>query len=335
MDLVLLLGAHRTGSTALERVLARNEDALGEAGLTFWPQAELRQEDGFNDVFALSRRTARDREGSAAQEARATLEDLGGRLAERWQAAAGQGRRGLLLSEENMLGHMAANLRRAEFYAQAAARLRAYAALLPVPPRRIGLGIRSYADYWISAYRYSLPRHDLPEFAELRGALAAQPRSWCDLVTDIGAAFPGVELLVWPQEALATALPGIAAQLIGYPSEAPALTAPARRINASPQAGDAALIHALRREKPGLTGADLEVALAQLRADAAPGDAGADPEDFTPAQRRGLARRYAQDLEMLAHGHAGARLIARPENETSAEDAGTEQQGPADEREAG
>lgn len=316
MDLILLLGAHRTGSTALERVLARNEGALGAVGLGFWPQEDLRQEDGFNEVFALARRPARDRA------ARAALEGLGARLASRWQAQAGRGTRGLLLSEENMLGHMAANLRRGVFYPQAAARLRAYAALLPAPPRRIGLGIRSYADCWVSAYRYCLPRHDLPEFADLRDALALQPRGWCDLVTDIASVFPGTELLVWPQEALGAALPAIAARLIGYPADAAALDVPARRVNAAPQAGDAALIHALRRDRPGLKGPDLELALAPLRG-SAPADADpAEAQDFTPAQRRALDRRYALDLDELADGHAGACLIARPAPRAQGEDTG-------------
>lgn len=321
MDLVLLLGAHRTGSTALERVLARNAEALGTAGLTFWPQAELRRDRAFNEAFALTRRAVRN------PAARAALEGLSGQLGARWQAAA-QAMRGVLLSEENMLGHMAANLRHGDFYPSVAARLRAYAALLPAPPRRIGLGIRSYAEYWVSAYRYSLPRHDLAEFSVLRGALAAQRRGWCDLVTDIAAVFPEAELLVWPQEALGAELPAIAARLIGYPPEAPALAAPTRRINAAPHAGDAALIHALRRDRPGLKGADLAAALAPLRTADAPATRQPD-QDFTDEQYRGFARRYAEDLDALAEGHAGARLIARPGDEAPPDGSGGEQKGPA------
>ncbi|GHD99457.1 hypothetical protein U879_08190 [Defluviimonas sp. 20V17] len=317
MDLVLLLGAHRTGSTALERVLARNEGALGEAGLTFWPQAELRRDPAFNDAFALTRRAARKPAASKA------LEGLRARLAAQWQGAAEQGMRGVLLSEENMLGHMAANLRRGAFYPRAAARLRAYAALLPAAPRRIGLGIRSYADYWISAYRYSLPRHDLAEFSLLRSALTAQKRGWCDLVTDIATVFPEAELLVWPQEALGTALPAVAARLTGYPTEAPALTVPARRINAAPQAGDAALIHDLRRDTPGLKGAELEAALASLRA-ARTQATDTQDQEFTALQRRGFAHRYAEDLAEMADGHAGAQLIASPPPAAPGDDAGSE-----------
>lgn len=345
MDLVLLLGAHRTGSTAFERVLARNAGALGRAGLTYWPQDDLRQEPGFNGVFGLTRRRARD------EKARAALDGLRARLAVRWQAAGAQaadgpgttgrgttGRgaarrspRAVLLPEENMLGHMVANLRRAAFYPQARARLRAYARVLPAPPRRIGLGIRSYADHWVSAYRYSLPRHDLPPFASIRAALAAQPRGWRDLATDIAAVFPQAELLVWPQEALGPDLPDIAARLIGYPPEAGPLRPPARRINAGPRVGDAALIHALRRDRPGLRGPELEAALAPLRE----GPGVTKGTDFTPAQRRGLAQRYAQDLAELAEGHAGARLIARPQGTIAVEGTGGDARQPAHEREAG
>ena len=300
MEPVLHLGAHRTGSTALERLLRRNAGLLADAGLVLWPQSRLRKQMGYGGVAGLTR------QGASDAAARAELAATTQAFAAAWAAERAAGTRRLLLSEENMLGTMNASLTRRSFYGQAAGRLRAYAAFLPEAPCRIGIGLRSYASYWRSCYLYSLPRHPLPAFDDLAADLAATARGWRALVADIAAAFPQAELLVWTQEDLQTGLAEIACRLTGLAAGPGAFKPLGRRINAAPQAGDVALIHALRRQTPGLAGRALKEALAPLRDPDAP-----EPRFFTPEQEARMAARYAEDLAAFDAGYAGARRIGR------------------------
>ncbi|MHC0053871.1 hypothetical protein [Actibacterium sp. D379-3] len=292
MDLILHLGAHRTGSTAFEESLSANAAVLRDEGLVIWPPKVLRRMPGFSRINA-------PQDQAEVTAAAAALSD--GFAAAR---QAGVGR--LLLSEENMIGTMARNLRAQALYGDARARLAAYAAILPQAPRRVALGIRSYTDYWRSAYLYVLRRRALPAFDGLAGPLAQARQGWLDLVAAVGAVFPGAEIVIWPQEALEGRVLETACQVIDRDAGAGGLTPPTGRVNAAPSAADVPLIFRLRTAEPDLANAALDARLADLRgaADDAP-----VPSFFSADQTRALAGRYDTDIAALAQGHCGARLL--------------------------
>ncbi len=284
MDLILHLGAHRTGSTALEQALSANAERLARKGVAILKPGRLRRLPDFGRVPALA--------AEAGDQARARL--VAAQSAFR-AAAEATGAGCLLLSEENMIGSIEPNLREASLYPQAAARLAAYAAFFDAPARRIGLGLRSDAAHAISGYGYVLRRRPMPPLETMTDDLSclgtSGRRGWRDVVDDIAAVFPEAEILVWPCEiARGGATPAIAAALAGH--HGMQLRVGPGRVNAGPRADAIPQIHALREEAPDLTDAALDARLAAL-----PPPKPYRP--FTPDQLARLEARYARDLAEL------------------------------------
>jgi hypothetical protein len=277
MELILHLGAHRTGSTAFERMLEGADLAGQRAAL--WGNARVRGIPGFE-------------QGTGADS-----------FAAQWQAQAAQGTARLVICDENILGTMLGNLMAAALYPDLPAQLARYARLFPTPPRRIGLGIREPASYWTSCWSFVARRRWVPGVAETASRIAAHPRGWADVVADLRAAFPRAEILVWPHEGLDKRLPATAARLLDLPEAL--FTAPATRINAAHAPGYLPAILRLRAADAQMTEAAMRAALERETP-----EPGYSP--FTPDQRAALAARHARDLTLLRQGHAGATLLEEP-----------------------
>lgn len=278
------LGAHRTGSTAFQRILAKNADMLAAEGIVAWGPDELRAMAHFylpeTATFA-----------PGAPEAFAA--DLAGVEARR-----------LVLSEENMIGSMRLNLLTGSFYDDLTLRLDAYQALTGQAPRRIGLGIRDYAAYWASAYSYLLPRHDLPLFDELKRPLLRQRRGWLDVLADLRAQFPEAEIMVWPLETIETRMRAMVACFLGVDRQA--IEPIKRRVNVSRGPEVVAQVHALRAAYPGIA----PDALHEKLQSAPPPDSA--PPLFADADILALTMRYADEIATLDAGFEGVRLIQKP-----------------------
>lgn len=277
MDLILHLGAHRTGSTAFESMLVARQTALAGQGVAVWPNARVRRIAGFQEVAS---------DGPSPDAAAA--------LATAW---AGEGADRLILCEENILGTMLGNLMAGALYPDLARQLANYRAILPVQPRRIGLGIRGHAGYWTSCLSFVARRRWVPALADLAPQVAADPRGWVEVVSDLRAAFPAAEILVWTHGA---DLPGVAQRLLDLP--AGLLAAPPVDVNAAHEAGYLPAILRLRAEAHDMTEAGMRAAL-----DRVVPEPGFSP--FTLAQRDALDSRYARDLTLLRQGHADAVML--------------------------
>lgn len=282
MELVLHIGAHRTGTTALQRMLAANRPALSERGIV----ALIHDELGALPGFAKLSKAASD-----PAPVRAAIE------------AATQGARQVILSEENLIGDMGWNIRAGKFYPRARPRLAGYARAFAVAPRRVGLAIRSYARYWISAHAIELAyrnaaKRGIVRFADARDGMANARRGWLDLVDDLRAVFPETEILVWPVEEKHP-VEALAARLLGAPDLD--LVPPPAAVNAAPGDAFIPVMEALRSARPAMRRADLEAALTT-----------ATPEPFAgfaPAQKAALDARYAADLAALKAGHGDVRFL--------------------------
>ncbi|MEM6896431.1 MAG: hypothetical protein AAF576_03580 [Pseudomonadota bacterium] len=215
MRLVLHIGAHRTGSTLVERMLSSLATARPDLGLTVWKPKYLRAIPGFKHIPNV---VARAKRGDDAAELRCAT--LRFDLAERMEAAAAQGTKVLVLSEENMSGGMKPNLRDGQFYAGVRARLESYAHVLGRAPDRVALGIREYGAVWNSAYGY-LQRgyNDLPPADKAGRGLLEARRGWPALASAAGQVWPTAEILVWRQEDLAENAERIAAKVGDVPEE--------------------------------------------------------------------------------------------------------------------
>lgn len=277
MELILHLGAHRTGSTAFETMLVSARSALAGQGVAVWPNARVRRIAGFQEV-------ASDGATDAAQAA----------FAATW---AGESADRLVICEENILGTMLGNLMAGALYPDLAEQLARYAALFSVQPRRIGLGIRDLAWFWASSLSFVARRRWVPDWADTASRIVASPRGWADVVADLRAAFPSTEIVLWTH---GTDLPRVAERLTDLPPGL--LVAPAERVNAAHELGYLPAILRLRAEHPDMTEANMRAALSSVTPD--PSHA-----PFIPAQRAALDARYAHDLALLRQGHADAILL--------------------------
>jgi hypothetical protein len=187
-----------------------------------------------------------------------------------------------------MPGRLRDNLSRRLFYPDAALRLQAYAALLPSPPVRVGLGLRDYATYWISAYLFAARRRRLPDFAAIAGSLAAAT-GWTRLVETCRATFPDAEICLWRYETAGSRPREVVNALLGRPAAARPLNMGEWWLNAAPPAEGAA--------------ADGGAAARLMRLFQPP-----SPVEFTAETTARLAAIYAAECAALKQGRHGARL---------------------------
>ncbi|MDJ0859058.1 MAG: hypothetical protein QNJ03_08255 [Dinoroseobacter sp.] len=110
--------------------------------------------------------------------------------------------RALLISDENFLGSMYANVRGRRLYEDAGRRLVRLQPAVARDCRRIGLAIRSYDRHWASSLAFVLRKERRGTNPTELAALAAQPRRWRDVIADVAAVFPRAEIVVWPFESL-------------------------------------------------------------------------------------------------------------------------------------
>ncbi len=282
MDVILHIGAHRTGTTSLQRALQQNRQRLGRAGIAIWGPGATR--DGrFEGMFRF--------EASTDVATSELIRRRGAAVRAELDRLTQAGRKFLIVSEENMLGGMNVNLVRASLYPEIELRLARFAAVFGGTCTRIGLAIRPYEEYWASVCAFRMFReHGAPDPAEIE-RLAHQPRTWRRVINGVSAMFPKAEIVVWD-----------AKTLIGRPTaQLRALTgangpqlAPTEVFNASP------------------TQAELREALLARGDDASAKRIPATPGRYAPFSADQLAvmqQRYAADLDWLAAGPDGVTFV--------------------------
>ena len=187
MDVILHIGAHRCATTSFQAYMRSNAAALQRAGTGFWGPLRMRR-GAFRGIL-----TEDDDAAQAVRKSVATALDR----------AQDRGIDRLIVSDENMLGTIARNLSAQALYPDAGARIARFAALFGNRLARIVLSVRSPDHYWASCMAYATTRgRPLPDSA-VRAAVAQSPRSWRDVVTDIGLSMPGVPLRILPHERFA------------------------------------------------------------------------------------------------------------------------------------
>ena len=183
----LHLGVHKTGSTFLQKTFLHNSDQLGSADLAYLPLAEMRR-----DVTSRLLRASRHdfcREGSHLSACREVL------------AAAMDGRRSVLLSDENLLGSLYTFSKRLGAYPRAERHVGLIAKLLdPGMKLVIYMGLRDYSQWLESAYLQVLKRRRLLSFESFIATVSLGSISWLSLVGRISARLPGAAIVLWRYE---------------------------------------------------------------------------------------------------------------------------------------
>jgi hypothetical protein len=291
MDIILHVGAHRTGSTSFQHYIRGNRARLMSEGTALWEPYMLRK-GLFDGLFAAPRMlNGRNLQRRAM-----------GRV--RLHAAQAQraGAERLLVSEENMIGAPRACLRAATLYPAIGERMARLDAAFEGGLNRVVMCIRAQDLWWSSIAAFGLGRgHALPD-AILLAAIASSPRTWRDVITDLSCALPHAEIKVLPFEQFAGQADKVLAQATG---RAAPVTHAESWLNRSP---DLAM---LRRKM-----AENGVATEDLPAHLAEGEGRWNP--FTPAQSAALREAYADDMMWLTAGADGLATLTEDPSRTRA-----------------
>ncbi|SFI48666.1 hypothetical protein [Jannaschia pohangensis] len=274
----LHLGAHRTGTTTLQRLMTRNAALLARADVRVWGPERTR--DGMLAGVVGDPGRVHPRRDVLAHRA-------AGRVAMLRSEMSRQGVSRLILTDENFLGGLRENLLMGRLYPTAGPRLDRLALALPGVDRVV-LSIRSLDTWWASCFAFLITRGFAPPDATTIEAVLRARRSWRDVITDVAAVFPAARLTVWQHEEMAAA----------------PLRACADLSRVAPAAWDGKVLNASRpldELERRLHDEGCPTTLPQLAGHYAP---------FTPDQRATLRARYDEDLAWLSDGAGG--LIPAP-----------------------
>ena len=190
MDVILHLGVHRTATTTFQHYMRDHVDDLVGQNVGYWGPQRCRK-----SVFPGLFRSVLGQKGrNVAQRAE-------GRIRMFSQQAQSRGLQELLVSDENLLGNCAQNLRFERLYPGAGERVARISAAFGGRLRRIVLSIRSPELFWASASALAVSRgHPVPSAVRF-AAISEGRRTWRDVITDLACAAPGAEIKVLPFEA--------------------------------------------------------------------------------------------------------------------------------------
>ncbi|MGB5865724.1 MAG: hypothetical protein WBG95_15665 [Sulfitobacter sp.] len=282
MDIILHVGAHRTGSTSFQHYLRGNRAPLMNDGTAIWEPNMLRK--GFFDgLFAAPRmRNGRDLQRRAM-----------GRVRLHAAQARRAGAERLLISEENMIGAPRACLRAALLYPSIGERMARLDAAFEGKITRVVLSMRALDLWWSSVAAFGVARgHVMPDAGRL-SALAHAPRTWRDVITDLSCALPDAEIKVLPFEQFTGQSDKVLAQSTGRPAP---LEHARSWLNRSPDT-------AMLRERVAEFGMPFNALPEHL----AVGEGRWIP--FTPAQSAMLREAYADDIMWLTAGADGLATL--------------------------
>lgn len=187
MDVILHLGAHRTGTATFQGYMRRHAKALAAQRVVFWGPRRARHGIYSGDL-------------SENRSSRAAFRRAQVRVGRLLDQAAARGVQTVVVSDTNMIGTIEDNLAHGALYPCVADRLAQFAKPFKGHVTGVMLSPRSLEVYWCSVLAQGVAQgHDVPSRQKLHD-LAVASRSWRDVVTDVAAALPGVPLRVLPFE---------------------------------------------------------------------------------------------------------------------------------------
>lgn len=189
MDVILHVGAHRTGTKTFQDYLRRHAEPLAKANVSYWGPGRTRR--------GLFTGLGQNVDATTADEHVCRAED---RIRLQLAAARDRGLKTLLISDENMIGTIPDNIRTSSLYPTIGARMARYVRAFEAQLSTVIISPRSLEYYWSSALAYAVARgHAVPERDRLR-AIAQSTRGWRDVIADLARALPTTQIRVLPFE---------------------------------------------------------------------------------------------------------------------------------------
>ncbi|APG47517.1 hypothetical protein [Phaeobacter porticola] len=189
MDIMLHIGAHRCATGYFQAFLAHHAAALGRDGWAIWGPDQTR--DGlFHGV----------QPGPVSVTGRNLVARARGRLQLRLAAEQAGGSKQLLISDADLMGSPRNILSQRQLYGGVGVRMARFDAAFDGQVRDVMLNLRSPERFWTSLLTQSVAKGNPLPSADLLGQIAAQPRSWRDVITDVACAMPNARIWVMPYE---------------------------------------------------------------------------------------------------------------------------------------
>lgn len=283
MEIFLHVGAHRTATTTLQRMMGQSHAALVSAGISYWGPKRTRG-GLFHGMIGQSDAVLPWQVNRAEKRVRLQVAQL-----------ADKGRVGLFVSEENMLGSMRGVLDDIRLYPDAGARVARFAAGLRDHNVTLALALRCYDTWWASVLGFRLTRGGPLPHRGLCDRLITQPRRWRHVIADLAQALPDARLVVWTHEAMADRPDALIARLTGLTLD---LDGAGARLNSGAAPDDLRTYLDDCGRHPGV----IRSASGRFM-------------PFDPHQRAILRAQYAEDLAWLAAGAGGlADYVMDPEH---------------------
>lgn len=290
--IVLHGGFHKTATSHIQSMLARNSKMLEKAGVHYVHHRDTRKRLTVPVQCNVYNKLGMDWDPKISDE------ELRVMTAEFLDELRVLGARRLILSDENMAGHCGHCVKRGVLYRWRRRLIEVFAEQFPDGVDEVHLGLRNYADFFASAYVEYLRSVTGQWFVDermMRRQVMENMPSWHNILKSVVTLFPGAKVYAWRYEDFRKMDRLILGNLCGPGVDAAQMKEPKDR-NKRPTASGRAVAELLQLiHKEGADHAlEQRVALQELYP-RGPDYGGYDP--WTPEERAHLTRVYARDIE--------------------------------------
>ncbi|MDR9392842.1 MAG: hypothetical protein RI571_00805 [Roseovarius sp.] len=288
-------GFHKTATSHVQSMLARNSKTLARAGVHYVHHRDTRKRLTVPVQCNVYNAVGMDWDPKISD---AELHEMTavffGELLE-------TGAQRIILSDENMAGHCGHCVKRGVLYRWRRKLIEVFAAQFPHEVAEVHLGIRNYADFFASAYveylRSVRGQWFVDEWRMRRQVMENMP-SWHNILKSVVTFFPNAAVHVWRYEDFRRMDRRVLAGLCGPGIDADALKEPKDR-NKRPTASGRAVAELLQMiHRVGADQALAERVALQEKYPRGPEHGGYDP--WTAQERAHLTRIYERDVAEIA-----------------------------------
>ncbi len=212
----LHLGFHKTASTHIQRILDHNHENLKRFGTYVVPHKRLR-----NKYTRVTETFANQQIGMDYGEP-ITREEYDALAADFWKSVPFDRFDRVVLSEENVAGHVGQCVFPGLLYRFPKTYMRYFRAALPVPATEIDVVIRSYDTFFASCYlEYisSTGAHRYISAEEMMTKVMVNTPSWLEVLDMLAQVFSRAKINVWVYEDLRETMPQLLEDLTGRPAD--------------------------------------------------------------------------------------------------------------------
>ena len=184
LEVRLHLGAHKTATTHIQQTLLGSREKLGKTGVHYIELHKLRKifTRRFDKIFGNSGGVLYS---SEVQTLRSTIRDEVGRAAEENKQQFST----LVLSDENIMGHLPKLAHTGKLYGDRARRLELVRAIFIGCPITVAFAIRNYNDFYPSAYTQAIRMGWSIPYDDYLRRLDLENNAWRIIVADLSRIF--------------------------------------------------------------------------------------------------------------------------------------------------